>query len=129
GELFKRSLFRNESGVRSVHSRAKAGVSDQRVQCIHGSDRDSALSRKIEQGNLRKNFQEPRVHFAVNCASIGCPALRPEAYTAAKLNTQLDEQARLFLRDTSRNRTTAANKRLELSMIFKWFHEDFERGG
>lgn len=84
---------------------------------------------EVEHGYLRRNFQEPRVHFAVNCASIGCPALRPEAYTAAKLNTQLDEQAKLFLRDTSRNRLDPANKKLILSMIFKWFHEDFERNG
>jgi hypothetical protein len=60
----------------------------------------------IEHGLLRgaDDFDEPRIHFAVNCASIGCPALRPEAFTAAKLETQLQDQTRRFLRDRSRNR-------------------------
>lgn len=84
---------------------------------------------EIEHQNLRKNFSEPRVHFAVNCASIGCPALRGEAYTAGQLNAQLDDQAKLFLRDKSRNTFDAAAKTLKLSMIFKWFKEDFEKNG
>lgn len=83
---------------------------------------------KIEHETLRKvgAYNEPRVHFAVNCASIGCPALREEAFTADKLDKQLEEQATRFLSDRSRNRF--ANGKLEVSMIFKWFREDFESG-
>ena len=71
-------------------------------------------------------YQDPRIHFAVNCASIGCPALRNEAYTGKHLDTQLEEQTRLFLQDRSRNRAEAG--KLLLSSIFKWYRGDFEKG-
>jgi Protein of unknown function, DUF547 len=78
----------------------------------------------IEHGMLRKRYGEPRVHYAVNCASIGCPMLREEAYVAVHLEKQLEEQARRFLSDRSRNRFR--DGRLEVSKIFDWFKEDFE---
>lgn len=79
----------------------------------------------IEHGMLRKPgaYDDARVHFAVNCASIGCPMLREEAYVASRLERQLEDQARRFLSDRSRNRY--ANGRLEVSKIFDWFKEDF----
>jgi hypothetical protein len=80
----------------------------------------------IEHEQLRPKYQEPRVHTAIVCASIGCPALRPEAFTADKLEDQLEDGMRRFLGDRTRNRA-GANK-LEVSSIFKWFREDFERG-
>lgn len=80
---------------------------------------------KIEHEILRKQFQEPRIHFAVNCASIGCPALRAEAYTADKLNAQLQEQGQIFLQDSTRNWVQPDKKQVHLSPIFKWFKEDF----
>jgi len=82
----------------------------------------------IEQGMIRAGdaYAEPRIHFAVNCASIGCPALRTEAFTGEKLTQQLDDSARNFLADHSRNRLE--NGKLELSSIFKWYREDFEKG-
>jgi hypothetical protein len=83
----------------------------------------------VEHGLLRgaADFAEPRIHFAVNCASIGCPALRPEAYAAARLDAQLDDQTRRFLRDRTRNRFDAASGSLRVSPIFDWYGEDFER--
>lgn len=66
--------------------------------------------------------------FAVNCASIGCPALRPEAFTAAQLDAQLDDQTRRFLRDRTRNRYVAGDDLLLLSPIFNWYAGDFETG-
>jgi hypothetical protein len=78
----------------------------------------------IEHETLRKDYRDPRIHYAVNCASIGCPMLREEAYVAARLEAQLDEQAVRFLSDRSRNRL--AGERLEVSRIFDWFKEDFE---
>lgn len=80
---------------------------------------------KIEHEILRKKFTEPRIHFAVNCASIGCPALRDEAFTADQLDTQLAEQAKLFLNDSTRNRVEREKKKIVVSKIFKWFKEDF----
>jgi hypothetical protein len=78
----------------------------------------------IEHGILRSRYREPRIHYAVNCASIGCPMLREEAYVAPRLEAQLEEQARRFLSDRSRNRFR--DGRLEVSRIFDWYKEDFE---
>jgi hypothetical protein len=84
----------------------------------------------IEHETLRKPgaYDEPRVHFAVNCASIGCPMLREEAYVAERLDAQLEAQAKRFLSDRSRNRYNAAEGRLEVSKIFDWFKEDWQSG-
>jgi len=81
-----------------------------------------------EMLRARGRYDDPRVHFAVNCASIGCPALREEAFDAARLEAQLDEQAQRFMSDRSRNRYNAARGRLEVSKIFDWFGEDFRLG-
>ena len=84
----------------------------------------------IEHDTLRARgrFDDPRVHFAVNCASIGCPALREEAFTADRLEVQLEEQASRFMSDRSRNRWSAQGETLEVSKIFDWFGEDFRLG-
>ena len=71
-------------------------------------------------------FDEPRIHFAVNCASIGCPMLREEAYVADRIDRQLEEQAERFLADRSRNRLSDGN--LEISKIFDWYKKDFTAG-
>jgi hypothetical protein len=90
---------------------------------------ESFLDR-VEHETLRKPgaYDEPRVHFAVNCASIGCPMLREEAYVAQRLDAQLEEQAVRFLSDRSRNRFNAETGRLEVSKIFDWFKEDWTSG-
>jgi hypothetical protein len=89
--------------------------------------RESFLD-EIEHGMLRKAgvYDEPRVHFAVNCASIGCPMLREEAFVAERLDAQLEEQTRRFLSDRSRNRF--ASGALEVSKIFDWFKADWQSG-
>jgi hypothetical protein len=84
----------------------------------------------LEHGLIRAPgvFDEPRIHFVVNCASVGCPALRPEAITAARLEAQLEDSTRRFLSDPSRNRFEPASGRLEVSKIFDWYGGDFNRG-
>jgi hypothetical protein len=84
----------------------------------------------VEHGMIRAPgaFDEPRSHFVVNCASIGCPALRPEAITEARLEAQLEDSTRRFLRDASRNRYDPAHRRLEVSRIFDWYGGDFSTG-
>ncbi len=84
----------------------------------------------IEHDMLRKrgSYDDPRVHFAVNCASIGCPALREEAFVAERLEAQLDEQAARFMSDRSRNRWNTASQKVEVNKIFDWFGEDFRLG-
>lgn len=80
----------------------------------------------IEHRILRERFQDPRIHFAIVCASRSCPVLRDEAYRGRDLDAQLDEAARSFLRDPARNRYDPASRTLSLSSIFKWFRGDFE---
>lgn len=82
----------------------------------------------IEHGMIREagRFDDPRIHFAVNCASVGCPALRRDAYIGETIDTQLEEQAKSFLADPSRNRLRDGV--LEVSSIFKWYRDDFEKG-
>lgn len=83
----------------------------------------------IEHGILRKQFKDPRVHYAVNCASIGCPNLPKEAFTGAMLNAQLDASARAYVNNPRGFRFVGA--KLTASSIYDWFQEDFggtERG-
>lgn len=79
----------------------------------------------IEHQMLRKEFNEPRIHFALVCAAVSCPALRNEAYVPDRLNLQLDDAADQFLSDPERNRYEPATKTLYLSSIFKWYGDDF----
>ena len=79
----------------------------------------------IEHDMIRKWFNEPKIHFAVVCASIGCPALRDEAYVASEIDKQLDAASMNFLSDRSRNRYLPDSKKLEISSIFKWYGGDF----
>ena len=81
----------------------------------------------IEHDTLREKFDEPRIHFALVCASKSCPPLRPEAYRDSVLDAQLDDQARAFLNDRSKNRYDDEKKTLYLSKIFDWFDDDFEK--
>ncbi len=90
----------------------------------------TAVGRKItlndiEHQVLRKEFKDPRLHGAINCASASCPELRNEPYLADRLNEQLDDAARRFARDTFRNRVDVESKTLHASEIFKWFYKDF----
>ena len=86
----------------------------------------------IEHDTIRAAgaYDDPRIHFAVNCASIGCPMLREEAYVGDRIDAQLEEQTVRFLSDRSRNRA-AADGKLEVSKIFDtppWYGNDFRKG-
>ena len=80
----------------------------------------------VEHGIIRKEYSDARAHFALVCAARGCPPLRAEAFVAARLGVQLDEQGRVFLGQATKNRVDAAKRTLHLSPIFKWFAGDFE---
>lgn len=79
---------------------------------------------QIEHEVLRP-MGEPRVHFAIVCASIGCPKLRNEVYTAARLNEQLTASARDFFADPQKFSADARSRTVSVSPILKWFAEDF----
>ncbi|HEU5283980.1 MAG TPA: DUF547 domain-containing protein, partial [Burkholderiales bacterium] len=84
----------------------------------------------VEHGLIRAKgvYDDPRIHMAVNCASIGCPALRPEAFVAGRLDAQLDDQVLRFMGDRTRNRFNPDRRSLEVSRIFDWYGKDFEQG-
>jgi hypothetical protein len=82
---------------------------------------------EIEHKILRKEFEEPRIHFAINCASFSCPPLLNEAFVPEKIEQQLDKVARTFVNDTKRNKITA--DKIEISSIFSWFKSDFTKKG
>jgi len=77
----------------------------------------------IEHKILRPRFKDPRVHFAVNCASKSCPQLRSEPYLGNILERQLDDAARRFINDPGKNRLVG--QKLYVSKIFEWFADDF----
>jgi hypothetical protein len=90
---------------------------------------DDRTLDEIEHDILRRRFEEPRIHFAIVCASTSCPPLRNEAYVAGRLDDQLDDQARRFINDAARNRIDRRASVVHLSKIFDWFEEDFTRHG
>ncbi len=78
--------------------------------------------------NILRPLGEPRIHLAIVCASVSCPDLRNEPYTAAKLNDQLDDQARQFLTNKGKG-LKVEKKTIRISKIFDWFEEDFDVNG
>lgn len=81
----------------------------------------------IEHEILRKEFDDPRIHFAIVCASRSCPNLRNEAFDASPLDKQLDEQATAFINDNTKNEF--ASRAIKVSKIFDWFEKDFIKKG
>jgi hypothetical protein len=84
---------------------------------------------QIEHSMIRAPgaYDEPRIHFAANCASVGCPALRSEAFVASTLDGQLEDSQQRFLKDRSRNRFDSASGHFQVSKIFDWYGEDFAK--
>ena len=81
---------------------------------------------EIEHRILRK-MNEPRIHFAIVCASFSCPKLQNEAFNAKNIEEQLTHVTKEFLSDQNRNQITT--NKLELSKIFMWFYKDFKQDG
>jgi hypothetical protein len=82
---------------------------------------------EIEHSILRKEFDEPRIHFAINCASVSCPPLLNEAFVAEKIESQLTKVTTSFINDSSRNKITS--NQAQISSIFSWFKGDFTKKG
>jgi hypothetical protein len=80
---------------------------------------------QIEHKILRREFNEPRIHFALVCAAIGCPLLRTGAYWAESVRSQLEEDASRFINNPDKVRYEPSNQTLYCSRIFKWYGDDF----
>jgi len=96
-----------------------------------GKKRLKIGKRRLSLGNLEHNMlrkmNEPRIHFAINCASYSCPKLLNVAFTASEMEEQLTQATKDFLSDRKRNKIT--KEKAELSEIFKWFKGDFTADG
>lgn len=88
---------------------------------IEGAEYDL---NNIEHGILRPKYEEPRIHFAVNCASVSCPKLQRFAYTGDQLHKQLDQAARDFINDPDKNKISTDT--VQLSKILNWYWGDFK---
>jgi len=85
-----------------------------------------AISLDTIEHKILRHMNEPRIHFAIVCASLSCPDLRSEAYSANKLDEQLDEQTRIFLANSGKGIRIKGEK-IYISKIFSWFAEDFAK--
>ncbi len=85
---------------------------------------------ELEHTILRKkgHYDDPYIHVALVCASVGCPALRNQAYTPENIEQQLSESMQRFLSDKKRNRYNSKSRTLEVSKIFNWYESDFNKG-
>ncbi|EGV43402.2 DUF547 domain-containing protein [Bizionia argentinensis JUB59] len=83
------------------------------------------ISLNYIEHEILRNMNEPRIHFAIVCASTSCPKLQNEAFVSEKLDQQLTATTKEFLNDASKN--NIEKDKLELSKIFKWFSKDFKQ--
>lgn len=79
----------------------------------------------IEHGTLRPDYQDPRIHAALNCSAISCPVLRPEPYTGDQLDAQLEDQVQIWIDGTEAVQIDRDNGSVAISELFSWFGEDW----
>jgi hypothetical protein len=96
------------------------------VEFIRLGEEEYSLNQ-IEHEIIRKQFEEPRIHFALVCAAVSCPPLLNEAYSPEKLDEQLEQRSRSFINDPKKN--AIEPKKIRVSQIFNWFKEDFTKNG
>jgi hypothetical protein len=101
------------------------GAFDKKTWRVAGKERTLDQIEKVDL----KAFGDPRIHFAIVCASASCPPLAPKAYREEGLEEALERQARLFVNDPRRNQLGGAEGRIALSKIFEWNRAEFETKG
>jgi hypothetical protein len=101
----------------------KTTVWDKKLVKIRGG----TMSLNAIEHDIIRKYCDARIHFAIVCASKSCPPLRNEAFEAERLHEQLDDQARIFLSDSTRNILNPEAKHLQLSKLFSWFEGDFRK--
>jgi hypothetical protein len=115
-------ILKHYPGITSIKEAGSWLRSPWKLRFVRQHDRLLTLD-EIEHDILRPQFKDPRVHFAINCASKGCPSLYPEPFDGNELARQLDDAARNFINDPARYRLEGET--LYVSRIFDWFREDF----
>lgn len=106
----------------------KSIPADQRWDAVRWKLPQGTVSlNQIEHELIRPNFREPRVHFALVCAAVGCPILRREAYTGARLEEQLEDQARSTNTSDRWVRYRKGDETIRLTRLYDWYGSDFEQ--
>ena len=116
------SINNLHSGGRIIGFATKRTAWDKQFAVVGG---ETYSLNDVEHEIIRKRFADFRIHFALVCAAVSCPPLRSEAFTAERLDMQLDDQCRVFLAQDEKNRFDAATRTAWLSPIFKWYRRDF----
>ena len=111
------------ASIRAIRTGLRPGPWRQKLVTVNGQD---LTLDNIEHDILRGHWRDQRIHYAVNCASIGCPNLAIKPYTGAGLNDQLEAAAYNYV-NTARGVSFRADGGLVLSSIYKWYREDFGR--
>jgi uncharacterized protein DUF547 len=110
------------SGGLTLGSVFKTTIWDKEILVLN--HKNTSLNN-IEHKIIRPEFKDFRIHFALVCAAKSCPPLRSEAYKGPTLDQQLDDQAKLFLSDASKNHFDIAAQKASISKIFDWYQKDF----
>jgi hypothetical protein len=112
--------------IKSIRDINKEGQGPWKLEVVHLFRKKITLDH-LEHEIIRKNYNEPRIHFALVCAAIGCPKLPSQSFMSSKLEEQLASRTRLYLLDKDINFIDENNKTIYLSSIFTWFAEDFNK--
>ncbi len=125
GNLYNALTIRHIIGrypIDSIRDGYWVGPWKEKIVTVNG--RGQMSLDDIEHATLRAEWDEPRIHYMVNCASVGCPNLRTAAWEVTSLDADLDDAARAYI-NSPRGVTIRRDGRLEVSTIYKWFREDF----
>lgn len=117
-----KSINELHSGGLIIGTLIKGTIWDKKIAVVDGEE--MSLNH-IEHDIVRKKFRDPRVHFALVCASVSCPALRAEAYEGDVLDRQLNDQAKIFFEDRRKSYFDVDTKTAHLSKILDWYSDDF----
>ena len=121
------SVLKHWPDIKSVSTiYPKFAFFDRKDQLVGGK---KLSLNQIENEIIRPQFKDPRIHAALNCASVSCPPLQNYAFTGANLDKQLDKAFKSFANDSQRNAIDEASGQVRLSQIFNWYKVDFESGG
>jgi hypothetical protein len=112
--------------LKSIMKIKKKGKDAWSIPFANVGGKDYTLNH-IEHEILRKNFNDPRIHVGVNCASVSCPQLGNFAFTEKNIEAELERLMKIFINDSNRNKMT--EKKIQISKIFDWFKGDFIKKG
>ena len=121
---FTLKLIIDRYPVKSIRDIQESGKGPWDIVWIDIAEAKYSLNQ-IEHEVIRKQFDEPRIHMALVCAAKSCPPLRSEAYVGEKLGEQLEDNAKRFLNDVSKNRFEKETNTLYLSELLSWYGDDF----